>query len=534
MATRTIDEQRARVGAPRKPKTVFALALGICLPLVAATTISAHDARAAQYRDDPEGYTRDVIGAQPWDKPVEIMNALRVPRARVAVRSGHKVAKSHTAACVALWFYDCFPDARVVITCVTSRQVDKIVWREVRKLHSKAAQPIEGEPGELARTGMKSADFREIVGFTAKEAEAVAGISGENILYIVDEASGVGDDIFEAIEGNRAGGARILMLSNPTRTEGEHFEAFHGKKEFYTTFTISSEETPNVREGRIVIPGLATSEWVEEKRREWGPDSALYKIRVKGEHVLAEDGKILSVGEITEAEQRWEETPAEGRLHIGIDPAGPAGGGDESAFAVRRGQKIIQIITMRGVNDEGHLAHLLGIIKTFRKSNEPPPVVKLDSEGSVGARVYYALRAHIEKLESAHAYELVRIRSSEKAMREPLVYDRVRDELYGSFERWIKQGGAIPTDVKLTKELHVPEWEGQVRGTMKATSKDNLRKALGRSPDRADAAMLAVWEPSHLDDDSAPGVGNATEESAPAEDPAYEVTAFDPYGGVFR
>src|SRR5204862_354817 len=139
---------------------------------------------------------------------------------------------------------------------------------------------IEEEPGELARTGLKSVDFREIVGFTAREAEAVAGISGRNLLYILDEASGIPDEIYEAIEGNRAGGARVVLLGNPTKTTGEFFDAFHAKARFYKTITVSSEQTPNVVTGRDEIPGLATRAWIEEKREEWRPDSALYKVRV--------------------------------------------------------------------------------------------------------------------------------------------------------------------------------------------------------------------------------------------------------------
>jgi hypothetical protein len=273
---------------------------------------------------------------------------------------------SHTAAGLALWFYCSFPDARVVMSSTTSRQVDQILWRELRMMHARSKHPIGGDLHELARSGLKATDFREVVGFTAREAEAVAGISGRNLLYILDEASGIPDVIFEAIEGNRAGGARVALFSNPTRTEGEFFRAFHEKAAFYKTLQVSSEETPNVREGREVIPGLAGREWIEEKKVEWGEDSALYKIRVRGEFVLQEDGKILTVHAIGEAEARWHEARGTGRLCIGLDPAGPGQGGDESVFAVRRGDKVSSLVALRGVSEDSHLAHLLGILTLER------------------------------------------------------------------------------------------------------------------------------------------------------------------------
>ena len=288
-----------------------------------------------RYQRDPASFARDVLGTEPWSRQIEILETIR-DHDRSAIASGHKVSKSHSIAITALWWYCSWPDARVVLSSTTSRQVDQILWRELKMMRArsgrcidcKAADPegrhiprpcphsaiIEGNIGELARTGLKSHDFREIVGFTARESEAVAGVSGARLLYLIDEASGVPDSIFEAIEGNRAGGAKIALFSNPTKTSGAFFAAFHGKAGFYKTLRISSEETPNVTEGRVVIPGLATREWIEEKRREWGIDSALYKVRVKGEFATAEDGKVFSIHAIAEAEQRWHETPAAGRI----------------------------------------------------------------------------------------------------------------------------------------------------------------------------------------------------------------------------
>ena len=61
-----------------------------------------------------------------------------------------------------------------------------------------------------------------------------------------------------------------------------------------------------------MIPGLAGREWIEEKREEWGEDSPLYLVRVKGEFAVAEDGKIFSIHAIAEAEKRWATTSESG------------------------------------------------------------------------------------------------------------------------------------------------------------------------------------------------------------------------------
>jgi phage terminase large subunit len=499
---------------------------------------------STRYREDPVAFFREIVGVEPWAKQVEILEAVR-DHPRVAIASGHKVSKSHSAAGLALWYYCSFPDARAVMSSTTARQVDQILWRELKMMRARGGRcltcktedpdgrtiprpcphsaVVGGEIGELARTGLKSDDFREIVGFTAREAEAVAGISGRNLMYIIDEASGVPEAIFEAIEGNRAGGARIVLFSNPTKTSGEFFDAFHSKAQFYHTIRVSSEETPNVVQGKAVIPGLATREWIEEKKQEWGEDSPLYKVRVRGEFALNEDGKIFSIDAIAKAEQRWEETQPSGRLFIGLDPSGESGTGDEAVYAVRRGLKAIELVAHRGLTEEGHLAHLLSMVEKHRLPRETPVVV-LDREGAVGSRVYGTIKTYAEA--NPNTFTLVAVRASDRAHRMPQVYDRMRDELTANLESWIRDGGAIPEDARLAAELHEPEWIQQQSGRLKVTPKKDIRKEIGRSPDRYDALCLATWEPLSLRE----GVPDSARRRDVQED--HPEQALDPYAGV--
>jgi hypothetical protein len=56
-----------------------------------------------------------------------------------------------------------------------------------------------------AATGLVSEDFREVRGYTVRDVEAITGTAGANLLFIMDEAAGVADEIYEGLEGNRAG-----------------------------------------------------------------------------------------------------------------------------------------------------------------------------------------------------------------------------------------------------------------------------------------------------------------------------------------
>lgn len=484
----------ARISGYRRPRDMAgALAARLLAEFPDPRTVGI-DWPSDLYRKEPVRFGGEVLGIDPWARQAELLEAVRDYR-RVAVRSCNKAGKSEACAIAALWFYCCFPDARVVLTATTARQVDGILWRAIRKLVQRAKFRIDGEPGVLARTGLKAPDFREIIGFTAREAEAVAGVSGANILYIADEASGIDDALFEAIDGNLAGGGRIIMISNPTRTEGRFFEAFRSREKHFKTIHISALETPNVVSGKTLIPGMATREWVEEMAAEYGEDSPFYRVRVLGEFVEREEGKVLSFEALTASQKRWEEAPNDGRLVIGIDPAGEGETGDETAMAVRRGQKILSVTGWRGLTEDGIVAHLLGVFLEHKQKSEIPVVI-VDKLGPVGERVFRALVNAAEQ--HKRAFEVYGVRASDKAMREPQNYDRMRDELWANLVRWVREGGALPPDTKLERELHGPEWETQVSGRLKVTSKEDLRKTLGRSPDRADAVCLAVWEPMAL------------------------------------
>ena len=478
-----------------------------------------------KYRDNPLGFFREVLGVEPWSKQIEIIEAIRI-HDRISVKSGHKVSKSHTASGIALWFYCSFDDARAILTSTTARQVDGILWRECRMMRARSGLCVEckkeneqrsaldqiqvpcvhsalidGTMGELARTGLKSKDFREIQGFTAREAEGVAGVSGRNLLYILDEASGIKEDIFTAVEGNRAGGAKILMFSNPTRTTGEFYESHTSKKRFYSCHTISSEETPNAMYGDDdprAIPGLAGRPWIEEKKEEWGEDSALYKVRVKGEFAELEQGKVFSIHDIAESEARWHDTVAEGRLFIGLDPAGSGPSGDEIAWSLRRGLKQIALITLRGLSEQAILMHTLGIIREHRNDKREIPVLLMDREGKIGAEVWGTFRAFVATQQES-PFELYAIRASDKSHHNPIVYDRMRDGLAGNLVEWMMDGGAIIEDTKQSKELHAFEWiELERTGRVKITPKKDIKKELGRSPDRYDALALCAWVPASL------------------------------------
>jgi hypothetical protein len=285
----------------------------------------------------------------------------------------------------------------------------------------------------------------------------------------------------------------MLLIGNPTRTAGEFYDSHEHprKKQVYHRITISSRETPNAVERRNIIPGLATHYWIEQEVAKYGEDSAFVKVRINGEFPVGEDGKAFSIALITESEKRWEEIESDGDLQIGIDPAGSSGTGDETAMSARRGNKQLALRRWRGLNEQAHGAHLLGLIEELREYPRERATVVIDCEGKVGWDTYTYLMGMASQRGST--FDLYRVRASDKAFRQPMTFDRVRDELADALHDWMKDGGAILKDEQLETELHALEWEPGPAGRQKITPKKVLRKLLGRSPDSYDATALSVW-----------------------------------------
>lgn len=494
----------------------FGLAAAIRSELSAADAITFP---ATRWQGDPVGFVHTILGQGTWSRQEEMILAAR-DCDLVTTSAGRKVSKSRSIANIALWLYCCFPDAAVVIMSRTARQVDEILWKEVRQavagsgrcLSCKIRDPhgprpcehsaiIPERPGQLARTGLKSEDFRSIVGYTAGDVVAAQGTSGHRLVYLVDEASGIPDAIFHALEGNCAGGGRMLLFGNPNRANGYFYRSRHDSAMGYHRIRISSEESPNVVAGRTVIPGLCERKHLDRWRAAWGVTSALYKIHVLGEDVEGEDGKILTAGALEESKARWDDTPEDGILCVGLDPAGDGGDGDESAFAVRRGLKMIALEAFRGLDVDLHLAHLLRILDAHRQDREVPRVV-VDRDGSIGDPLYRVL-LHYSR-ENPSAFVLYGVKGSHLPYRgeHKERYGRQRDALWGNLQAWIAGGGAILDDEFLEADLHAPSWTTDHASRLKVTPKPILRKEehLGRSPDRGDALTLAVWEPRGHED----------------------------------
>jgi len=477
-----------------------------------------------EYAEDPEGFCReflvfrDMLGkAQPftmWEAQRKAALAV-VKNRRVARRSGHKVGKSMLAAALFIWWTLTRGLARGILTAPTSRQVKKALWFEIRRFwqNSPKLRELMPEPALEPETGIRWTDGRELFGFTASSADKVSGPGGPAVFVVVDEASGVPRDVWEALQGIRAGGGKVLALGNPTQTSGWFYDAFHERRDGWDLDRISSRDTPNYVQNRQVIPGLADREFAEEIASDYGDDSPAYDVRVEGNFPKLVANAVVGLQMVELARLRWDDTEETGPLELGVDVA--RFGDDFSAVAGCRGLKLytpawfeergIKAV-VNGYNSvavAGMVVQCLGVLRERGQRVR----IKIDCTGGFGEPVAEQLRTLRDTGELGllgEAIEIIEVNFAGESS-DPEKYPVVRDELWFGMRAFFAAGGSLFPDSKLESELVAPTYAPDIKGRNKVEKKKDIKKRLGRSPDRADAAVLAVYTnvatPIEADDD---------------------------------
>lgn len=465
--------------------------------------------RFDRYRDDPVGFARDVLGiANIWSRQAEIIDAVAHHR-HVYVRSGQKIGKSLAAAIVALWWIATRSAGSVVMTSGNSAQVKSILWRELKKLYRAAGceRTIGGHLNESPEGGLMFDDGRMVIGLTAKDAERIAGFSGDELLFIIDESSGFADDLHEAIEGNLQGGGHELALGNPTKATGWFIGGFR-LTAINHCIHVDSRENPNYIAGRKVVPGLALRETIEELLRKYGESHPVFQVRVGGNPPSAGEMVVVPMALLQAAVTRWTggtldgaevaaaTAPALEGLEVGVDVA--RFGSDDTVIQGRRGNYALPAVPVHGFDTVQVAGKVAEYVRTHRRDENDRPVVKVDGNG-VGAGVVDVLRGNADLV-------VVDVNAGSSATSDE--YVRMRDQLWWSVRLWLEEGGALPPDEERDEELLAPTYRFDARQRIQVESKDEMKKRLKRSPDRADALALCVMRAPVIGEVVAPGDAN--------------------------
>lgn len=427
-------------------------------------------------RNDPVRFIYHLLGCELWHKQKIIAKAV-VKYPKVAVRSCHASGKTHLSARIALWWLLTRPNSIVITTAPTARQVNELLWKEIRLAYKNAPIPLGGTLYPKA-SKLFINDGWLCIGFTADDDVSFQGWHAPGgILAILDEAAGVPPPIWHAIDGVLTGeNDRMLAIANPTEPSGPFFELCKRVK----GFQISAFDVPNVKEGREVIPGLCSKQWVDARREEWGESSPMWQSRVLGEFPDADDRSLVPLSWIDAAFARYHETQWSKITTIGADIARK--GADSTVFALANDQGVREIKR----EPKQTIPETAGaLLHTLRESGAK--AAHIDADG-LGSGVFDLMA----ESEPDAAKEM---RGGMRAD-DPARYFNRRSEWYWGLRERLDPDGpapiALPRNETLQHQLTSIRWALTTKGQIKIESKQDMIKRGIKSPDEADAVAYAM------------------------------------------
>lgn len=426
----------------------------------------------SKWRKDPAGFSDKILGVTLWSKQKEIAESVR-DNSRTAIRSCSAAGKTAVAACVVLWFLCSFRPCTVLTTARSFRQVKEQLWREIRARYARSVIPLGGE---LTQIGINFEDDWFAIGFSTDEPDRITGFHNKHVLVVIDEAAGLGDDVYGAIDNPLAAGhTRLLLLGNPTNNLGKFHDAF--ADEGYKSFHISAFDTPSFT-GEGNFPFLISPQYVEQKKREWGEDSPLYEVYILGNFPSGEGDRLIPFSFAEASINRDIKVSEDDIIAIGVDTA--RFGDDENALYVRKGNKIIDSHFWRKSDTEG----CIGRIHTKIKEHDPK-FVNVDegyNPGIVDGLKLLGLPVNAVTFQS-------------KA-NDSKTFANIRAEMWWNLAQLFKRGDiSIPDDKLLLKQLtDIKLKDPNKLAQMLIESKEEMKRRGIHSPDRGDALALCFME----------------------------------------
>lgn len=468
-------------------------------------------------------FCRDVLGTRLDREQQNIIDSVQ-HYPRTAVASGTARGKDYVSACACLCFLFLTPtfdkegrligNTKVAMTAPTGRQVEEIMMPEVSRLYKR----LGVLPGRLLSDGIKT-DYEEwfLTGFKSddKNVEAWSGFHAVNTMFAVTEASGISETVFSAIEGNLQNNSRLLIVFNPNTTSGYAARAMVSER--FKKFRLSSLDAENVKAKKVIFQGQVDYEWVSDKvsswcqtiseqdkieeegdflwEGKWYRPNDLFRVKVLGMFPKVGEDTLIPYEWIEAANKRWDEREhkelTKGRRKVGVDVAGM---GRDSSVICERVEDVVFPFQVHQSGGRADHMHIVGIVAN--KANQYTDVY-IDTIGE-GAGCY----SRLEELKASNVFSCKFSEGTGKLSDATgqRNFVNMRAYCYWAMRDWLdprnNTNACLPRDERLIEEMIDIRWQYQSTGKIQIEAKEEIKKRLKRSPDRADALAMTFYPKS--------------------------------------
>lgn len=438
--------------------------------------------------------------------------AISVPETNVFITPYAYEHNTFTAAAIAVAFLNLYRNSIVITTAPSYRQVNDLLWKEIGAFYTKC----DLLSGELSHLHVKVKPEWYMLGFSTDKPHKAEGYHSPHILWILDEAKGLNQWLYDALEGSMTGGtARVLEISTTDGADQQcpfrrhhnterrnwnciHFSAFDSpfvnplefkEYEHYFNKELYNYGKPKDRpEWDLKLTEkiqIATSGWIKEQEKDWKKTREdLWETKVLGEFSTTTDNNVIPLDWIMSAVNANITVVEESEYGLDV-----ARFGDDTNVLVHRKGGSVQFIKEWG---KINTMETVGKVILERTDNG---IIKVDMIG-VGAGVFDRL--------AEQGQPVIGVDSAKKAWKDD-TYFNLRAEMWFTlrnyFEKQYREGNtiSIPDDAELISDLSGMKYTIHSDGRMKIEKKDDFKKRYGRSPNKGDAlvyafAKLDYWE----------------------------------------
>lgn len=443
-------------------------------------TIAADSLR--RWREHPAAMVRELFGVEPDAWQVEVLEAFP-HRDRQAMKACKGPGKTAVLAWLAWNFLLTRPHPKIAATSITAENLADNLWTEMA--HWQHRSPLLKSAFTWTKTRIFANDHPRTWWMSArswpkaadrdKQADTLAGLHADYLMFILDEAGGIPDAVMAAAEAGLASGVEghLLMAGNPTHLEGPLYRACSSEADLWSVTEITGDPDDPRRSPRV------SADWARQQIAKYGRDNPWVLVNVFGKFPPGSIDALLTIEEVEAAMRR--PLPEGAYRHaariLGVDVARQ--GDDRTVIFPRQGLAAFAPTELRN-QDSMQVAGRVGM----KWDEWSADAVFVDGTGGYGAGVVDALRG-IGRTPMEVQFAGAASQGG---------YLNKRAEIWWLMAQWIKDGGALPAIPELKAELTAATY--MFRGDrIQIEDKGQIKARLGRSPDLADALALTFAAP---------------------------------------
>lgn len=420
----------------------------------------------------------------------------------ISVVSGHGIGKSMSCSVISLWFLYCYYGAQVPVTAPTSHQMKDVLWKEMSiwiKKMPQEVQPLYQWSSDYVRMAHDPESwFARARTSTKENTEAIAGVHADHVCLVVDEASGIPEQVYTAAEGAlTSGNVLVVLISNGTRTTGYFFDTHHKRKHDWQTFQFDGEHSP-----------IVDREYVEMQEKRHGRGTDEFRIRVSGgfptEDAMDDSGylQLIASGRITVL-PKIGDTLFVGRRILGVDPSGE--GKDETTFVVRDHFHAEVVHCERTSNPRAIAERILTFMARYKIQDMDVVVGSLGVGTDVGKEValasvgkfniYTVLEGNQPSYEEQYNALFFRRMDDEMDEHKVDLYLNLRSLMHFRARKWLIRGGTLidanSENSEFVNEIISNKYKRSLQGNkIQMMPKSEMSKLRIKSPNKSDAFCL--------------------------------------------